>query len=220
MPSSTASASSASVLPTPENMILSGGMPAARARLSSPAETTSAPAPRRASVLMHRLVGIRLQRVADQRRHIGERLREHAVVPFERRGRIAIERRADRARQIDEIDPLGVQHAVAIVEMVHGGSWWRFSRAGSRAGWCDWGQRTGGNGRPSGPASRAAAHWTSAAGSDDRGARRRIEPALAPAAGQRQAPATARRRRQGAAAHDVATDPRKVSPTSLIPRAS
>ena len=34
----------------PENMILSGGMPAARARLSSPPETTSAPAPSFASV--------------------------------------------------------------------------------------------------------------------------------------------------------------------------
>ena len=45
MPSSTASASSRAVLPMPENMILSGGMPAARARLSSPSDTTSAPAP-------------------------------------------------------------------------------------------------------------------------------------------------------------------------------
>jgi hypothetical protein len=50
MPPSTAIASSRAVLPTPENMIFSGGMPAARARLSSPSETTSAPAPSRASV--------------------------------------------------------------------------------------------------------------------------------------------------------------------------
>ena len=50
IPSSTASASSRAVLPMPENMILSGGMPAARARLSSPSETTSAPAPSFASV--------------------------------------------------------------------------------------------------------------------------------------------------------------------------
>jgi hypothetical protein len=48
--SSSASASSAAVLPMPENMILSGGTPAARARLSSPPDTTSAPAPSRASV--------------------------------------------------------------------------------------------------------------------------------------------------------------------------
>ena len=38
------------VLPTPENMILSGGTPAASARLSSPSDTTSAPAPSLASV--------------------------------------------------------------------------------------------------------------------------------------------------------------------------
>ena len=48
--SSTASASSCAVLPTPENMILSAGTPAARARNSSPSETTSAPAPSLASV--------------------------------------------------------------------------------------------------------------------------------------------------------------------------
>ena len=47
---STAIASSCAVLPTPENMILSGGMPAASARINSPPETTSAPAPSRASV--------------------------------------------------------------------------------------------------------------------------------------------------------------------------
>ena len=47
---STASASSRAVLPTPENMILSGATPAASARSNSPSETTSAPAPSRASV--------------------------------------------------------------------------------------------------------------------------------------------------------------------------
>src|ERR1700760_999543 len=50
MPSSIASASSAAVLPSPENMILFEGMPAARARFNSPPETTSAPAPSLASV--------------------------------------------------------------------------------------------------------------------------------------------------------------------------
>ena len=59
----------------------------------------------------HRLVGIRLHGVADERRHVGEGVREHAVVPLERRGRIAIERRADRVRELGEIDRLGVQHA-------------------------------------------------------------------------------------------------------------
>ena len=51
MPSSIPSAISARVLPTPEKMILSAGTPAARARRSSPSETTSMPAPSRASVV-------------------------------------------------------------------------------------------------------------------------------------------------------------------------
>ena len=50
MSSPSAWRSSASVLPTPENMIFSGGMPAASARFNSPPETTSAPAPSFASV--------------------------------------------------------------------------------------------------------------------------------------------------------------------------
>ena len=50
MPASIAAASSSAVLPTPENMIFSAGTPAASARFSSPPETTSAPAPSRASV--------------------------------------------------------------------------------------------------------------------------------------------------------------------------
>ena len=130
MSSSTASASSAAVLPTPENMILSGGTPAASARLSSPPETTSAPAPSFAKRRDHRLVGIGLHRVADERRHVGEGVGEHAVVPLQRRGRIAIERRADRLREACEIDRLGVQHAVAIGEVVHGA----LSRSANRAG--------------------------------------------------------------------------------------
>ena len=68
----------------------------------------------------HRLVGIRLHRVADQRVDVGESLGKHPIVPFERRARIAIEGRADGVRQRDEIDFLGVQHAVAIGEMMHG----------------------------------------------------------------------------------------------------
>ena len=68
----------------------------------------------------HGLVGIRLQGVADQRVDVGEGAGEHGVVPLQGRARIAIERRADGFRQRDEIDPFGVQHAVAIVEVVHG----------------------------------------------------------------------------------------------------
>ena len=84
--------------------------------------------------LDHGLVGIRLHRVADERRHVGEGAGEHPVVPLERRGRIAIERRADRAAQVDEIDRLGVQHAVAIVEMVHGGLRCALSRSAQSSG--------------------------------------------------------------------------------------
>jgi hypothetical protein len=50
MPCSTASPSSRGVLPTPENTILLAGIPTARARMSSPSETTSAPAPSLAKV--------------------------------------------------------------------------------------------------------------------------------------------------------------------------
>ncbi len=68
----------------------------------------------------HRLVGVGLHGVADQRLLAGKGLAEHPVMALQRRGRIAIERRADRFRQIDEIDRLGVKHAVAIVEVIHG----------------------------------------------------------------------------------------------------
>ncbi len=57
----------------------SPGTPAARARRNSPSETTSMPAPSRASVREHRLVGIRLHGVADERVEIGEARRETPV---------------------------------------------------------------------------------------------------------------------------------------------
>ena len=76
----------------------------------------------------HRLVGVRLHGVAHQRLLAGKGLGEYPVVALQRRGRIAIERRADRLRQFDQIDRLGVQHAVAIVEVIHG----CFSRAADR----------------------------------------------------------------------------------------
>src|ERR1700722_3399372 len=91
MPSSTASASSRSVLPTPENMIFSGGMPAARAQKLAPRDHVGAgAAPRQRSD--HGLIGIRLHGVTDQRIDIGEGLRKDAIVPLERRGRVAIKR--------------------------------------------------------------------------------------------------------------------------------
>ena len=49
----------------------------------------------------HRLVGIGLHGVADQRLLAGEGVAEHPVMALQRRGRIAIERRADCVRQID-----------------------------------------------------------------------------------------------------------------------
>ena len=50
-PSASACAISWRVLPTPEKTMRAPGTPAARARASSPPETTSIPAPSRASVL-------------------------------------------------------------------------------------------------------------------------------------------------------------------------
>ena len=79
----------------------------------------------------HRLVGVGLHGVAHQRLLAGEGFGEHPVMALQRRGRIAIERRADRIRQIDQIHRLGVQHAVAIVEVIS----WRAQllfRSGSR----------------------------------------------------------------------------------------
>ena len=97
----------------------------------------------------HRLVGIRLQRIADQRIDIGEGAGEHLVVALDGRARIAIERRADGVGNGVEIDRFGMEHAAAISEMVHGKSLEhdakrgnRFSeRAGGRAGYCSSGSR-------------------------------------------------------------------------------
>ena len=120
MSASTAAASSASVLPTPENMIFvrrDAGRSArcqfaARHHVGAGAEPGQRPD--------HRLVGIRLHGVADQRPHVGEGAGEHLVVPRQGRGRIAVERRADLGREPVEGDVLGVEHAAAIVEVMHG----------------------------------------------------------------------------------------------------
>jgi hypothetical protein len=89
-------------------MMRSGGTPAARARLSS------------GEGRHHGLVGVRLHGVADERAHVGEGAGEHLVVPLDGGDRIAIERRADLAGEADEVDAFGMEHAVAIVEVVHG----------------------------------------------------------------------------------------------------
>src|SRR6266849_2047648 len=69
----------------------------------------------------HRLIRVGLHGVTHQRLFIGEGVAEHPVMALQRRGRIAIERRADRIRQLDKIHRLGVKHAVAVVEVIHGG---------------------------------------------------------------------------------------------------
>src|SRR6202034_2224579 len=67
----------------------------------------------------HGLVGIRLQRIADERVDVGEGAGEYPIMPLERRARIAIERRADGLRERGKIDGLRAKHAVAIGEMMH-----------------------------------------------------------------------------------------------------
>src|SRR5262249_23621985 len=57
--------------------------------------------------------------VADERPHVGEGAGKDLVVPLDRGGRIAIERRADLIGEADEADAFGMKHAVAIVEVVH-----------------------------------------------------------------------------------------------------
>jgi hypothetical protein len=67
----------------------------------------------------HRLVGIGFERETDERGSVGERFGKYAIVPLERRGRIAIEWCADFARERGQINVFGVEHAVAIGEVVH-----------------------------------------------------------------------------------------------------
>ena len=67
-----------------------------------------------------RLVGVRFERVTNKRVDIGEGGGEDIVVPLDRGAGIAIERRADDVGKLSEIDRFGMQHAVAIGEMMHG----------------------------------------------------------------------------------------------------
>jgi hypothetical protein len=101
----------------PENNIFSGGQRAlqfaARNHVGAGAEFRQR--------AQHRLVGVGLHGVTDQRLLVGKGFAEHPVMALQRRGRITVERRAYRLRQIREIHRLGVKHAVAIVEMIHGG---------------------------------------------------------------------------------------------------
>ena len=114
-----AKAISRAVLPTPAKTILSGrragGERAAKLALRDHVE----PGALLDEGADHRLVRVRLHRVADQRVEAGEGLAEDAVVADERRGRIAIEGRADRGRDCGQRHVLGVEHAVAIGEVIH-----------------------------------------------------------------------------------------------------
>ena len=67
------------------------------------------PAPRRARVGDHGLVGIGLDGIADQRVEAGEGLLQHAIVPLQGRGGIAIERRADLVGNAREAHVLRVE---------------------------------------------------------------------------------------------------------------
>ena len=79
------------------------------------------PAPSLRQRAQHRLVGVGLDGKADERVLPGEGFGQHAVVPLQRRRRIAIERRAHLGGEARERDILGVEHAVLVMEVVHGG---------------------------------------------------------------------------------------------------
>ena len=70
----------------------------------------------------HRLVGIGLHRVADERVLTGEGLDEHLIMADDRRGGIAVERRFDLARDRAQVDTFGMKDAVDLVKMAHGRS--------------------------------------------------------------------------------------------------
>ena len=93
-------------------------IPAASAFFISPPETTSAPAPSRASVFSTARLPFALTENAISV-SFGKRRREDTIMPFQRRGRIAVERRADLFGERCEIDILGMKDAIPIGEMVH-----------------------------------------------------------------------------------------------------
>ena len=68
----------------------------------------------------HAEIGVGLDRVADLRVHAGEGIGEDAVMPFERRRRIAIEGRAGSGGEIGKADVLGVEDALPVGKVVHG----------------------------------------------------------------------------------------------------
>ena len=95
-------------------------MPAASARLQLAARHHVGAGAELRQRRDHRLVGIRLDRVADQRRHVGEGARRTrgSAAPASRSNSNRTACRPPRA-SAGEIHRLGVQHAVAIGEVVH-----------------------------------------------------------------------------------------------------
>ena len=121
MPAASAKSISRAVLPMPENMILAG-RDAGRQRAAQLAFRHHVGAGAElAEQLDDGLVGIGLHGVADQCVEAGERLAEDVEMAGQRGRRIAIERRAHRARDLRQRHVFGAKHAVAVVEMVHAG---------------------------------------------------------------------------------------------------
>ena len=120
MSAASAARSSASVLPTPENRILRRRDAGRQRPLQLATGDHVGAGAELGQGAQHRLVGIGLHGVADQSLLAGKGLGEDPVVALKRRRRIAIERRAHGVRELEQIDRFGVQHAVAIVEVIYG----------------------------------------------------------------------------------------------------
>ena len=67
-----------------------------------------------------RIVEVDEDTEAYERGHIRKRISEDPVVTLDRGGRVAVERSADRVREPQEVDRLGVHDTVAISEVMHG----------------------------------------------------------------------------------------------------
>ncbi len=75
----------------------------------------------------HGLIGVGFDGEADERVLVAKSVRQNLVVTLERRGRIAIEGRADLRRDTREADVLGVENAGLVVEVMH----WEFRSSDS-----------------------------------------------------------------------------------------
>ena len=107
----------------------------------------------------HGLVGVGLDGVADQRVEAGERLLQHAVVPLQRRRRVAVEGGADLLGDAREAHVLRVEDAADVAEVVHvsgsAGRGWRVCAARAGRGCRGWHRRSRLSPAAAPPASRA-----------------------------------------------------------------